>query len=116
MTEGFLLADPPVTTLDDYLAEGGGAGLARARELGPFQIIEEVNLLVCAGVAGRGSAPVSSGYPCSAAGVGTITWSATPPKANPPPSRCGFWPISYTGSGRFRTPVPVVFVHPGGVT
>ena len=58
MTEGFLLADPPVSTLDDYLAEGGGAGLARARELGPFQIIEEVNL---AGLRGRGGAGFRTG-------------------------------------------------------
>ena len=54
MTQTFLLDDPAVTTLEQHLARGGGAGLARAMELGPYQIIEEVNL---AGLRGQGRRP-----------------------------------------------------------
>lgn len=53
MTEGFLLADPPVASLDDSLARGGCVGLTRAGELDPDQIVQEVNL---AGLRGRGGA------------------------------------------------------------
>ncbi|PZS18236.1 MAG: hypothetical protein DLM54_08665 [Acidimicrobiales bacterium] len=53
MTEGFLLADPPVASLDDFLARGGCVGLTRAGELDPDQIVQEVNL---AGLRGRGGA------------------------------------------------------------
>jgi len=58
MTQTFLLDDPAVTTLEQHLARGGGAGLARAMELGPYQIIEEVNL---AGLRGRGGAGFRTG-------------------------------------------------------
>src|ERR1035437_8355116 len=58
MSRGFLLPAPPVASLDDYLAGGGGRGLVRARELGPYQVIEEVNLW---GLRGRGSAGFRTG-------------------------------------------------------
>lgn len=44
MSGGFLLCDPPVRSLREYVAAGGGTGLARVRELGPGQIIDEINL------------------------------------------------------------------------
>ncbi len=55
---GFLLSDLPVTSLADYLDGGGGQGLARALELGPYQVIEEVNL---SGLRGRGGAGFRTG-------------------------------------------------------
>ncbi len=63
MTDGFLLPQAPVADLDDYLAQGGGAGLARAGELGPYQVIEEVNL---SGLRGRGGAGFRTGAKWSA--------------------------------------------------
>ena len=54
----FLLSDPPVTSLGDYLDRGGGQGLARARDLGPDQVIEEINL---SGLRGRGGAGFRTG-------------------------------------------------------
>jgi NADH-quinone oxidoreductase subunit F len=58
MTTRFLLTDPPIASLDDYLLAGGGTGLARADELGPFQVVEEVNL---SGLRGRGGAGFRTG-------------------------------------------------------
>jgi NADH-quinone oxidoreductase subunit F len=57
-TEGFLLASRPVDSLDAYTARGGGRGLARARQLGPSQTIQEVSL---SGLRGRGGAGFPTG-------------------------------------------------------
>ena len=54
MPEPVLLVDPPVVDVDDYVRRGGGAGLARARSLGPGGTIQEVLL---SGLRGRGSSP-----------------------------------------------------------
>ena len=54
----FLLGDEPVTSLDQYLAAGGGRGLARARQLGPEQTAKEVSL---SRLRGRGGAGFSTG-------------------------------------------------------
>jgi NADH:ubiquinone oxidoreductase subunit F (NADH-binding) len=58
MTAAFLLSDPPITSLGDYLDGGGGQGLARAIEIGPYQVIEEVSL---SGLRGRGGAGFRTG-------------------------------------------------------
>jgi NADH-quinone oxidoreductase subunit F len=50
----FLTGDAPVATLDDYLAAGGGEGLARARRLGPEQTAKEVSLSRLRGRGGAG--------------------------------------------------------------
>ena len=50
----FLLGDRPVASLDDYLASGGGEGLARARRLGPAQTAKEVSLSRLRGRGGGG--------------------------------------------------------------
>ena len=52
MSPAFLLADPPVESLADYLAQGGGTGLDRARSMEPSQVIEEVG---ASGLRGQGS-------------------------------------------------------------
>jgi NADH:ubiquinone oxidoreductase subunit F (NADH-binding) len=54
----FLLPPEPITSLDDYLASGGGRGLARAEEIGPAATIEEVRR---AGLRGRGGAGFPTG-------------------------------------------------------
>src|SRR3954471_2222254 len=54
----FLLSDPPVTSLDEYLAGDGGLGLARAQDLGPAQTIKELGL---AGLRGRGGGGFPTG-------------------------------------------------------
>ncbi|MGH9243659.1 MAG: NADH-ubiquinone oxidoreductase-F iron-sulfur binding region domain-containing protein [Acidimicrobiales bacterium] len=48
----------PVDSLDDYLADGGGDGLAAAAKLGPVATIEEVE---ASGVRGRGGAGFPTG-------------------------------------------------------
>jgi NADH:ubiquinone oxidoreductase subunit F (NADH-binding) len=58
MTGNVLLSDPPVRSLDDHLASGGGAGLKRARRLGSSGVIEEVLL---SGLRGRGGAGFPTG-------------------------------------------------------
>jgi len=50
---GFLLPVAPVETLADYADQGGGRGIARARELGAIGVIEELER---AGLRGRGGA------------------------------------------------------------
>ena len=54
---GFLLGES-ILTLEDYEAAGGGVGLTRARQLGPYQIVEEINL---SGLRGRGGAGFRTG-------------------------------------------------------
>ncbi len=39
---GFLLPEAPISSLDEYLSEGGGAGLERALDIGPGATIAEV--------------------------------------------------------------------------
>jgi NADH:ubiquinone oxidoreductase subunit F (NADH-binding) len=58
MGEPFLLPAEAVTSLDAYLAAGGGAGLRRAQELGPGATIQEVQL---SGLRGRGGAGFPTG-------------------------------------------------------
>jgi NADH-quinone oxidoreductase subunit F len=48
-----VLPDRPVASIDEWLTSGGGAGLARARELGPDGTIAELER---AGLRGRGGA------------------------------------------------------------
>ena len=54
----FLLPEEPLGSVDDYLAWGGAQGLARARELGPEQTIQEVSL---SGLRGRGGGGFPTG-------------------------------------------------------
>ena len=54
----FLLPTSPLLSIDDYRAFGGGRGLARVRELGPEQIIQEIQL---SGLRGRGGAGFRTG-------------------------------------------------------
>src|SRR5947207_1087335 len=55
----YLLADRPLTSLDEYLAtESGGLGLARAEQLGPGGTIAEV---ARSGLRGRGGAGFPTG-------------------------------------------------------
>jgi NADH-quinone oxidoreductase subunit F len=56
---GFLLSGDPVHSVDDYLLDrGGGQGAARADELGPQGVIDEVTR---AGLRGRGGAGFPTG-------------------------------------------------------
>ena len=53
------ILDPePVTSLDDYVARGGGRGLEVARRLGPIGVIDHVE---ASGLRGRGGAGFSTG-------------------------------------------------------
>jgi NADH:ubiquinone oxidoreductase subunit F (NADH-binding) len=56
--DAVLLADPPIRSLDAYLAEGGGDGLRTALGLGPGATIQEVTL---SGLRGRGGAGFPTG-------------------------------------------------------
>jgi len=57
-TAGRLLPPSPVTTLDQHLALGGGAGLVGARHVGPDETIE---VLEASGLRGRGGAGFPTG-------------------------------------------------------
>jgi NADH:ubiquinone oxidoreductase subunit F (NADH-binding) len=61
---GFLLGETPVSSLDEYAAGGGGAGLRRAREIGPAATIEEIRK---SGLRGRGGAGFPTGVKWSGA-------------------------------------------------
>jgi NADH:ubiquinone oxidoreductase subunit F (NADH-binding) len=56
--DAYLLPEPPVTSVTDWVARGGGQGLARALELGPEGTIEEI---LAAGLRGRGGAGFPTG-------------------------------------------------------
>ena len=58
MNADFLLTDPPVTSLADYLAQGGGGGLERARSMGPADAIEAIT---ASGLRGRGGGGFPTG-------------------------------------------------------
>lgn len=58
VVEPFLLPGSPLRTIDDYLAFGGGQGLARAKQLGVDQTLKEVLL---SGLRGRGGAGFRTG-------------------------------------------------------
>src|SRR6185503_19778985 len=47
----YLLPPEPITTIDAFLAAGGGEGLAAARRLGPSATVDEV---AASGLRGRG--------------------------------------------------------------
>ncbi len=55
---GFLLPPSPVTSLDEYLAAGGNAGMSRALEIGPEAVVDEVRM---SGLRGRGGAGFPTG-------------------------------------------------------
>jgi NADH-quinone oxidoreductase subunit F len=50
----FLLPEHPVTTLEGYRGRGGTAGLARARDIGPRQTVQELRLARLRGRGGGG--------------------------------------------------------------
>jgi NADH:ubiquinone oxidoreductase subunit F (NADH-binding) len=54
----FLLPPEPISSLEAYLAAGGGQGLARAQEIGPAATIEELRR---SGLRGRGGAGFPTG-------------------------------------------------------
>jgi NADH-quinone oxidoreductase subunit F len=56
--EPVLLVDPPVADLADHRSRGGGAGLERARSLGPGATIQEV---ILSGLRGRGGGGFPTG-------------------------------------------------------
>jgi len=56
--ESRILPDVPVTSIDDYVASGGGAGLEKARRIGSGAVIDEV---ARSGLGGRGGAGFAAG-------------------------------------------------------
>jgi NADH-quinone oxidoreductase subunit F len=58
MTTGYLLPDGPITSMDDYLQRGGGAGIAQAVERGPRGVLDELDR---SGLRGRGGAGFPTG-------------------------------------------------------
>src|SRR5947208_2908997 len=57
-SETTLLPEQPVATLDEYLALGGGEGLAAARRVGPEAVVDEVSR---SGLRGRGGGGFPTG-------------------------------------------------------
>jgi NADH-quinone oxidoreductase subunit F len=56
--DNLILTDDPVSSVDGYVARGGGRGLAAARERSPEQVIEDVRR---SGLRGRGGAGFPTG-------------------------------------------------------
>src|SRR5215207_4046845 len=54
----YLLPEQPLTSYDEFVASGGGRGLARALELGPSVTLDEIT---ASGLRGRGGAGFSTG-------------------------------------------------------
>ena len=54
----YLLEGPPITSYDEFVAAGGGAGLARALEIGDAATVEEIS---AAGLRGRGGGGFTTG-------------------------------------------------------
>jgi NADH:ubiquinone oxidoreductase subunit F (NADH-binding) len=70
MAVGFLLPDQPVTSLDAWLALGGGDGLRAAQRLGPEGTIDELR---ASGLRGRGG----GGFPTGAKWAGVAAAPGT---------------------------------------
>ena len=72
------------TSIDSYIALGGYAALARALEMGPEAVLEEVRR---SGLRGRGGAGFPTGAQVGGLPPGppasSSTWSATPTRATP---------------------------------
>ena len=68
--ERFLLPDEPVRSVDDWLALGGGEGLALARELGADWVISEIDR---SGLRGRGG----GGFPTGRKWAGVVSSPGT---------------------------------------
>jgi NADH-quinone oxidoreductase subunit F len=58
MADWSVLSEKPIETLEDYVGAGGGAGLRRALDLEPAEVIDEVRR---SGVRGRGGAGFPTG-------------------------------------------------------
>jgi NADH:ubiquinone oxidoreductase subunit F (NADH-binding) len=58
MTAPYLLHDEATTSMDGYLERGGGAGIARAVEIGPGAVLDELDR---SGLRGRGGAGFPTG-------------------------------------------------------
>ncbi len=58
MTTPYLVPDEAITSMDGYLERGGGAGIARAVELGPRAVLDELDR---SGLRGRGGAGFPTG-------------------------------------------------------
>ena len=84
-----VLAEPPITSFDDYLGAGGGEGLRRALELGPADVID---VLERGGTAGAGRRRVPDGGEVAFDAAGrraALTPCATPPRVSRARSRIG---------------------------
>ena len=53
-----LLPEKPIESIADYLASGGGAGIAVARRIGPLRTIDEIS---ASGLRGRGGGGFPAG-------------------------------------------------------
>ena len=77
------------SSLDDYRARGGYEALRRAIELGPEDVVREVNDAKLEAAAALRFPPVASGKPSPARPSVLTTWCATPTSRSPAPSRTG---------------------------